>query len=220
MADEKPSSSQQAEEEEEVEEEEYVVEKIIDHREIKKGVLEYFLKWKGFPNEENTWEPADNLNCEDLIQEYENARAKKEKLAKSVKGSVQEVKKKRKLVDESNAKKKRRRDKKTNGFDKGMTAEEILGATETRGEVHFLIKWKGVNDAELVPAKVANIKIPQMVIAFYAARLTWSSADNKSTDEADGGEENGVDEEGDKENRDEAAADNSIETVEEVAAAN
>ena len=28
-----------------------------------------------------------------------------------------------------------------NGFEKGWTAEEILGATETLGELYFLIKW-------------------------------------------------------------------------------
>ena len=28
-----------------------------------------------------------------------------------------------------------------NGFERGWTAEEILGATETLGELYFLIKW-------------------------------------------------------------------------------
>ena len=35
-----------------------------------------------------------------------------------------------------------------------------------------------MNDAELVPSKIANIKIPQMVIAFYEARLTWSNTNS------------------------------------------
>ena len=35
------------EEEEEEEEEEYVVEKIIKHRQTRKGKLEYFVKWEG-----------------------------------------------------------------------------------------------------------------------------------------------------------------------------
>ena len=42
---------------------------------------------------------------------------------------------------------------------------------------HFYFR-KGVNDAELVPSKIANIKIPQMVIAFYEARLTWSNTNS------------------------------------------
>jgi len=94
--------------------------------------------------------------------------------------------KKRKTTDEGGPKKKKKNEsKRANGFDRGMVAEEILGATETSGEVHFLIKWKNVNDAELVPSRITNLKIPQMVIAFYEARLTWSTNSNKSSDETD-----------------------------------
>ena len=50
---------------------EYEVEKILDKR-IKKGKTEYYIKWKGYDNEEdNTWEPQENLDCEDKIQDYE-----------------------------------------------------------------------------------------------------------------------------------------------------
>lgn len=184
------------------EEEEYVVEKILKHRVNKKGKVEYFLKWKGFPSEENTWEPADNLNCPELIERYENnVTASKSKITSPPKSSdtektngladTEDKKKqtKRKHTDDSAPKKKKKGEKRLTGFDKGMEAEEILGATETSGEVHFLIKWKGVNDAELVPSKIANVKIPQMVIAFYEARLTWSTTNNKSADETEETEE-------------------------------
>lgn len=188
------------EEDEEEEEEEYVVEKILKHRTTKKGTTEYFLKWKGFPDEENTWEPAENLNCPDLIEAYREQAEKSEKKKASktvskahnendtkVNGIDNEEKKKKKKHSEDSApaKKKKKSEKRASGFDRGMEAEEILGATETNGEVHFLIKWKGVNDAELVPSKIANIKIPQMVIAFYEARLTWSNTNSKSSDDAD-----------------------------------
>ncbi|QQP38173.1 Chromobox -like protein 5, partial [Caligus rogercresseyi] len=37
-------------------EEEYIVDHIIDKR-IRNGKTEYYLAWKGYGPEENTWEP-------------------------------------------------------------------------------------------------------------------------------------------------------------------
>lgn len=55
------------------EEEEYEVEKVVDKR-IHKGKVEYLLKWKGYPASDNTWESEDNLDCPELVQDYEERR--------------------------------------------------------------------------------------------------------------------------------------------------
>lgn len=38
---------------------EYVVERICDKK-IKDGVVYYYIKWEGYPDEENSWEPVEN----------------------------------------------------------------------------------------------------------------------------------------------------------------
>ncbi|XP_073820734.1 suppressor of variegation 205 [Musca autumnalis] len=187
------------------EEAEYVVEKICARR-VRKGKIEYFLKWKGYPESENTWEPEENLDCQDLIQAFEEERTKEEAASTSSSKTAEKSKKepssgrssvaggKRKNEDSktTGSKKKRTdsakeetdnesvsdastRHSELTGFDKGLEAEKILGASDSNGGLYFLIQFKGVDQAEMVAASVANVKIPQMVIKFYEERLSWYS---------------------------------------------
>ncbi|KAF7987444.1 hypothetical protein HCN44_003206 [Aphidius gifuensis] len=157
-------------------EEEFSVEKVLDRR-VVKGKVEYFLKWKGYSDDENTWEPEENLDCPDLISQFEEARKKKE--ASSRKSSHHEEKESKKRKSSSTptlaTKKKNTEEKKLEGFDRNLDPERIIGATDSSGELMFLMKWKGTDDADLVAARVANEKCPQIVIRFYEERLTWHS---------------------------------------------
>lgn len=252
------------------EEEEYSVEKIIDRR-VVNGKVQYFLKWKGYDDCDNTWEPEDNLDCPDLIAEFErtrklnkkrsrknstssldegtadkkssrarssspeaedketktksddsdaepkkkkarnardsdddkassdsdaekdNKKKKQRKSASAKKTTVEdssddektrrsmpkrksdakkkdkadtdsdEENKKRKSTGDSKSKDKSKskpKEKEKSGFERGLEADKIIGATDITGKLMFLMKWKDNDETDLVEAKEANIKCP------------------------------------------------------------
>lgn len=260
--------------------EEYSVEKIIKKR-VVKGKVEYFLKWKGYSESDNTWEPEENLDCPELIEEFEknwrekNAgkdkkrsrkdsdsedsnedkkkkktrspspeeeskakkskkdsddekkedtdteekksrkkkseskpqskkdddKAKKKAASKKADSESDDDKAKKKSKDEEierdsdeenvSAKDKKKRksevskDKgkttqRKSGFERGLEAEKIIGASDSTGQLMFLMKWKGTDETDLVIAKDANVKCPQVVIQFYEERIAWHTPENES----------------------------------------
>jgi hypothetical protein len=54
-------------------EEEWEVERILDHRSRRvnrRSVMEYLVKWRGYPDSDNSWEPVTNLHADDLVEDY------------------------------------------------------------------------------------------------------------------------------------------------------
>lgn len=82
------------------------------------------------------------------------------------------------LDGQSSNGKKKKKDTSPRGFERGLTPEKILGATDSTGDLAFLVQWSD-GTSELVPATEANLRCPQVVISFYQNRLTWH---NKTQD--------------------------------------
>jgi len=185
-----------------LDEEEFIVEKILKMRTTKKGKVQYLLKWKGFSHNENTWEPAENLECPELIAAFMAEQKEKEKEKEKEKQSTTT-----KSSDNSNGKrshstnshndeennnnnntsqtKRPRIELEQTGYGRDLVPEMLMGATDIYdGALMFLVKWEGVTKPELVPSRIVNKQSPQLVIKFYEDRLTWnstSSSNNNST---------------------------------------
>ncbi|KAK0406719.1 hypothetical protein QR680_018757 [Steinernema hermaphroditum] len=120
----------------------YVVEEVLDKRE-REGKVEYFLKWVGFDDSENTWEPAENID-DDLITQFE-------------------------IRHELNARK--RKDSNSaphpTGLERGLVPEKILGASKELGDTLFLVKYEDSENLDLVPIQEVFNKSPMIVFEFY-----------------------------------------------------
>ena len=99
------------------------MEKVIDKRTAKNGKIEYLLKWKGYGDEDNTWEPKENLNCHYLIKEFEKDNAGKKTTDSKRKASS--------AASSAADKKKRGEGEKPRGFGRGLDPERITGATDS-----------------------------------------------------------------------------------------
>ena len=126
--------------------EDFVVERVLDKRLGRSGKVEYLLKWRGYDDDDNTWEPADALDCTDLIKEFE--RRRKESKARPGDKRKLETKKEKKVA---------RTGERLRGFERGLDPEKIVGATNSSGEIMFLIKVV-INDRLTIISEVSFVK--------------------------------------------------------------
>ncbi|EEZ98856.1 uncharacterized protein LOC661786 [Tribolium castaneum] len=141
------------------EHEEYSVEKILDKRTLN-GKVEYLLKWKGYSEQDNTWEPEENLDCPDLIAAYE---AQFEVTPKADPEENEKDSKRKNITEDNRAR----------GFERGLEPERIVGATDASGELMFLMMWKNCKEADLVPASQVSVRCPEVVINYYENKELW-----------------------------------------------
>jgi len=107
----------------------YEVEVVLDKR-IKKGKLEYFVKWKDY--DETTWEPLSNLlSVKDLIDEYERKQIQKE--VADILGTEGE---------DSNKK-----------IELEYEVEKVLEKRFRKGRAEYFVKWKHYDETTWEPLK-------------------------------------------------------------------
>lgn len=113
----------------------------------------YYIKWKGYANYQNTWEPLNNLDaCALLLHRFERKNyarfAKNPNDPSNIYVNVHEPEK-----------------------DKGKpkVAEKLLGGYQIPGteDRFYLIKWKDREEPSLLPASQVKEQFPDLLMDFY-----------------------------------------------------
>ncbi|KAF7708489.1 hypothetical protein HF521_017546 [Silurus meridionalis] len=169
---------------------EFAVEKII-HRRVNNGKVEYYLKWKGFTDAENTWEPEDNLDCPELIEEFlrnldvsgETERTDVFPVDSIIQPKEEQTELDANLQHQQHSEREQtecetgesadHNTETTNNHPRIQEPERIIGSTDRQGELMFLIKWHDTDDVALLSAREASVRWPKMVIGFYEDKLSW-----------------------------------------------
>ena len=155
----------------------YEVEKILRKR-VKNGVVEYYLKWKGYGMDDCTWEPRENLTCDAMIEEFEEEDRQSKLKVSSGRG--------RPGYRAMNGEGDRRSISPVNGdreagvdpFLSNPTNEpqEIVEVGQRGGSLCFRVKWSGdTTGTDWVPADVANLRCPHVVLRYYKDLLSGNT---------------------------------------------
>jgi hypothetical protein len=60
------------------------------------------------------------------------------------------------------------------GFERGLRPKKIIGATnKMAGDLMYLMVWEGTDEADLVPARQAIARCPQVVLKFLLQRVNF-----------------------------------------------
>ncbi|XP_065216940.1 chromobox protein homolog 1-like [Planococcus citri] len=148
----------------------FVVEKIVDKRIAATGRVEYLLKWKGYSDADNTWEPVENMSCKKLIAKFEKDLNSPSEVARTMKNPIVKLE----IKQEPGQNILPLLDKKI----PGKVPERIISVINMSGELKFFMKWKDIDKIELVPASSLHSLCPQMVIDYYEKHLKWIEEDS------------------------------------------
>jgi len=139
-------------------EEVYIVEDILDKKEIKKGKIVYLVKWKGYDQpEDNTWEPAANLtDNKDLIDAFEKRTAKTDsRLPKEKnKNDAVDIKEKKETKPKKNTSKQKESEEVYN----------IESLVKKKGN-KYLVKWENYGEDQNTWEPESSI--PSFILQFY-----------------------------------------------------
>lgn len=120
------------------------VSRILDHRRLK-GQIYYRVRWENYSAKDDTWQPKESLNCNDLLKEYHD------NLNESILKREEA-----KLLAKTAAK------KSNNEYE----VEAILDSKTQKGQTKYLIRWKGWDAADDTWEPESTLNCPDLIRAF------------------------------------------------------
>ena len=173
---------------------EYYVEAVRDKK-IVNGEVYYLIKWDGYPESSDTWEPKENLeNIQNLIQDFEKKQINNKSKNKNKKNiSIQkeiDLNEECSISPEKKKKKSKSHFNKNNSKDKmnfnelicldldGFVPETILNVKKGEKEILCLVSFyersDGISrDNCWIPTKIISEKFPQILIKFYESKIKF-----------------------------------------------
>ncbi|ODN00324.1 Chromobox protein 5 [Orchesella cincta] len=169
----------------------YVVER-IDGKQVVEGVTYYFIKWKGWDESANTWEPIEHLDgCSELLDAFSKREAEKrshKRRAGSKNGRRDSDEEDENEISET------QRNMRSYGILTEWPADKepisVEGVITVDGALTYVVKRRARlgsrqldrTNTILVHADGFRENYPQLVIAFYQGRVLWCEPDNQKTE--------------------------------------
>ena len=133
----------------------YYVEKILDRRKVNDR-FEYKIKWEGYPMNQSTWEPLENLRTAmELVEEYDNEHPIPKKLIGKKRKSV-----KKEIIKDTT-------EKKENQIQEVQEKKEEIGQPKEEEEQN-----KNINLDENRPIYAINNQMPEENVRKYIVDTT------------------------------------------------
>lgn len=144
---------------------EYEVEKIVGEK-LEYGARYFLVKWKGWPEGDNSWESEKSVDCYELIEKFRDScrAANKNKRTANAAPKASKAKKARKSqnVDENDSENGQNDDS-----EKEWEVEKVVNVRKGKGgKKEFLIRWKGCKATEDTWEPEDGINCPNLIAAF------------------------------------------------------
>merc|ERR1712156_1086653 len=165
------------------ESEDYEVEAIIDKKTLRRGKIQYLIKWKGWDTEDNTWESEQNLDCKRMIAAF-NRKNNDKSGCKKTDNNRSNIK--NNIKNSSNAKNKGSK-KKLNEQDEYEVESIVDKKILKNGKIKYLVKWKGWDEEDNTWEIESNINSRKLIDEYNKNNPSISegeeSEEEESTDE-------------------------------------